>query len=277
MKQGYSQLIILKLKEYLEHIKAFHRDFLMTKDDEALHQLRVNIRKSRAILKAFHDHFDTKALKNIDKKLSKIAKSSNKPRDLDVFLDACDHHFALYINRLPISFYERLVQERREEHLKLETFLKSGFVSDAIEEYGVFLENSSKHQEKKEKSFNEVLAKYFNRIERLYGLYLQSGEEEHLHQIRINFKKIRYLLEAFKESLVSEKNKRLMLESKALQKSLGLFNDLTIQKLFLETYMREEEEQSNKAFIAFVQEIYQQKEALKEEIVPLISTLTERY
>lgn len=276
MKKDYSEVIISKLKEYAKNIETFHRTFLTTKDNEVLHQLRVNIRKSRAILKAFHYIFDAHALQKIDKKLSKIAKSSNKTRDLDVFLDACYHHFALHINNLPITFYERLVYARRDEREKLEQFLKSDFVTESIHDYKKFLEASKHHQSKKEKSLKKRVAKYFNRIDLLYKVYLQNGEEESLHKIRINFKKIRYLLEAFGEKLLSSNHQHMIASTKDLQKSLGLFNDLSIQEAFVQNYMHEEGEENNQAFIAFVQEIQNQKEALKDQIEPLLLVFIER-
>ncbi|MBU1669234.1 CHAD domain-containing protein [bacterium] len=275
MKKDYSELIISKLQEYAKNIETFYTTFLDTQDDEVLHQLRVNIRKSRVILKAFHEGFDAHALQKIDKKLSKIAKSSNKTRDLDVFLDACYHHFALHINNLPITFYEKLLHTRRDERATLEIFLKSKFIEDTMSEYKNFLKESKPFKLKKEKSFKKILAKHFNRIDILYKVYLQNAEEENLHKIRINLKKIRYLLEAFEEKLRSSKQQNILLRSKNLQKSLGLFNDLSIQKLFIENYIRKENEENNQVFIAFVQEIQKQKEVLKEQIEPLLLAFIE--
>jgi len=275
MKKDYSELIISKLKEYAKNIETFHRTFLTTKDDEVLHQLRVNIRKSRAILKAFHKLFDSYSLKKTDKKLFKIANSTNKTRDFDVFLDACYHQFALYINNLPINFYEQLVYTRRDERVKLEEFLKSQFVIDTISEYKIFLEKSKYYHSKKEKSFEKIVAKYFKRIDFLYKMYLQDRDEKNLHKIRINIKKIRYLLEAFGEKSLSSNHQHVIASTKDFQKSLGLFNDLSIQEAFVQNYMHEEGEENNQSFRAFVQEIQQQKEAIKEQIEPLLISFIE--
>lgn len=275
MKKDHSELIISKLKEYVKNIETFHHTFLMTKDDEALHQLRVNIRKSRAILKAFHKFFDTHALQKIDKKLSIIIKSSNKTRDYDVFLDASYHQFALYINNLPITFYDQLVHTRRDEREKLEEFLKSQFVIDTISEYKIFLEKSKYYHSKKEKSFEKIVAKYFKHIDFLYKMYLQDRDEKNLHKIRINIKKIRYLLEAFGEKSLSSNHQHVIASTKDFQKSLGLFNDLSIQEAFVQNYMHEEGEENNQSFRAFVQEIQQQKEAIKEQIEPLLISFIE--
>ncbi|MCH9740520.1 MAG: CHAD domain-containing protein [Epsilonproteobacteria bacterium] len=278
MKKDYSRLIVSRLQEYEQNMECSYVSFLKTKDDEALHQLRVEIRKSRAILKAFDSYFNIKALKKIDKKLSKIAKASNKTRDLDVFLDACYKEFAPFIVKLPIAFYESLVIERREERVRLEQFLKSGFVKETIFEYKLFLGKSAKPKKKKKRLLIEIesiLAQHFSEINTLYRRYLDTKEEQNLHQIRINFKKIRYLLEAFKKTKYLSEYRNMAHQSKVLQERLGEFNDLCIQMVLVETYLKNHKSKKSKAFLRFMQEIEHQKKRLKKEIEPLLIDLLE--
>jgi len=266
MKHAHIELIISQLKEYLENIEYFYLDYNTTKDNEALHQLRVNVRKSRTILKAFHYLFNQERLDRIYKKLSKIGNISNPIRDLDVFLDKDGRSSTLN---------NHLIYMRKKEQKKLELFLKSDFIIDMIKEYKKFLETVEIDKLKKAKPFIKVLKKYFNRMELLYSEYLETKEKEKLHKIRINLKKIRYLLEPFNENILASKYQSIMTESKTLQTILGDFHDLVMQQLLLKNYLSTKSDEDKKTSLSLLQENQKEQEYLKMKIEPLLETFIE--
>jgi CHAD domain-containing protein len=58
-----------------------------------------------------------------------------------------------------------------------------------------------------------------------------------LHDLRIDCKKLRYLLEFFVSLFPAEEMKQLIKQLKGLQENLGDFNDLSVQQEFLGDYL----------------------------------------
>jgi len=277
MGDAHYNLVLSRLRTYEQGIQNYYESFLITGDDEDLYQLRIHLRKSRAILKAFENSFKSqKKLQKMTKKLSKVAKVSNNTRDLDLFLDACYKSFAPFITRLPIDFYEALVKERRQERDQLDAFLKGEEVEDLFLEYRQFLEKlSQKKPKEKIALIDEILEEYFTHIEELYWQYQEDKKDNCLHEVGIYFRKIRYLLEAFKEKEKGTSYRKMIKKSKVLQNSLGLFYNLTIQQEFLDHYIQEHvlDEEDRVEFVAFLKAIKEQKEKVRGEIESLLGKL----
>ena len=90
---------------------------------------------------------------------------------------------------------------------------------------------------------------------------------ETLHKLRIEYKKMRYLLETFGELYEKKEIKKLLKEMKKLQNVLGLFHDSHQQKMIYEVLLETEE---NEKVRSFIEEIllsslksYQKKEILE--------------
>ncbi len=276
MKIDNCQPIVTVLRNFAHNIYLHHNDFIEKEDDEALHQLRVNIRKSRAILNTFHTLFNEQNYQTIDKELAKIAKKSNKSRNLDVFLEACEDEFAPYVKKLPKKFYKMLMDKRKKKRKKLIKFLNSRDVKQMILNYFAFLyDKTNQLMDKKEvdllvhleKSIDDIVEE----IHLFYRAYQEHREEKILHKIRLHFKKIRYLLEAF-QSYMPQKKEEVMLEtSKQLQKELGNLHDLSIQELIIEDYRQNYG--NKKAFEVFVEAIQKQKRLLTMSIESLLEEM----
>jgi CHAD domain-containing protein len=61
--------------------------------------------------------------------------------------------------------------------------------------------------------------------------------DEKLHELRIDCKKLRYLLEFFTSLFPEDQMKILIKQLKQLQENLGDFNDLSVQKQFLAQHL----------------------------------------
>jgi len=86
------------------------------------------------------------------------------------------------------------------------------------------------------------LASYF--IYRQYRRIIKDGQritttspDEDLHQLRIDGKKLRYLLEFFASLYPPDQIKTLIIQLKRLQDNLGKFNDLSVQQDYLRAYL----------------------------------------
>ena len=62
---------------------------------------------------------------------------------------------------------------------------------------------------------------------------LDSDEDEPIHQLRIDCKKLRYLMEFFASLFPKKKIGKLIRQLKTLQDELGVFNDLSVQQAYL--------------------------------------------
>jgi CHAD domain-containing protein len=63
-------------------------------------------------------------------------------------------------------------------------------------------------------------------------------QDEEVHELRIEAKKFRYLLEFFATLYQTKKIKQLVNRLKVLQDNLGRFNDFSVQQESLNTYLQ---------------------------------------
>jgi CHAD domain-containing protein len=75
--------------------------------------------------------------------------------------------------------------------------------------------------------------KKYRRVVKAGNLILGNTEDEMLHVLRINCKKLRYLMEFFSSLFARKKINAVIAQLKKLQDNLGDFNDLCVQEEYL--------------------------------------------
>ena len=60
---------------------------LASKDSEALHQMRVSLRRIRSVFFTFQSLIPKKVTKDIDNKIAMLASFCDKARDIDVYIE----------------------------------------------------------------------------------------------------------------------------------------------------------------------------------------------
>ena len=217
-------------------------------DIEELHDMRVATRRMRAAFEVFRDAFEPKAVKPHLKGLRATGRALGRVRDLDVFIEKAQH----YLDTLPqeqrsgleplLVLWENERQNDREkmlEHLNSEDyanfkrkFLK--FVSTPGEGTRPVFEISPPLVQ------HIVPALIYTRLAavRAYGPILESATIAQLHSLRIEFKKLRYTLEFFREVLGEEAGE-LIEEIKNLQDHLGDLNDADVACSILRQFLDE--------------------------------------
>ena len=84
----------------------------------------------------------------------------------------------------------------------------------------------------------EIIYRKFRKVMKDGNAILPTSPDEDLHRLRIQCKKLRYILEFF-SSLFPKKNMRLVISHlKRLQNNLGDFNDLSVQRAELKSYLQ---------------------------------------
>ena len=209
-------------------------------DIEFLHDLRVSSRRSRAALSQLKKVFGRGAVARFRADLKRIGTETGTARDLDVFLLRWDRitgpmggpdRAALR----PVQ--ERLVQRRERVQRDVVGALDSDWFRAFLRDWAAFLDGGppgGKHADRPTRS----LAR--SRIRKRHGKVLARGAgigpdspAEELHEMRLDCKKLRYLLEMFRSLDTSGQIGGLIKELKRFQDTLGDFNDVAIQRELL--------------------------------------------
>ncbi len=199
------------------------------KDEDALHQFRVALRRSRTFLRAYAPYLPiTRKMQNT---LRRLAKRTNAARDLEVSIAW------LKAQRSDLSVRERLgldllledLERHRDETYRvirnrvllewrpvereLTRLLKSTVKDGAVIQ--TFAEASA-----------ELIREYSYRLEMGLSQLERWQTQKVAHRARIRGKRLRYLLEPIRPTVPSVQN--VLTTLKRLQDDLGLLNDLTV-------------------------------------------------
>ncbi|MCF7791476.1 MAG: CHAD domain-containing protein [Victivallales bacterium] len=240
------ETVILILKGLLSVIKANENGIIGDFDTEFLHDYRVAIRKTRSVAGQLKKVFNTEQLKGHTDNLKKIAAATNNLRDMDVYLLSEKE----YQKMLPPNLHEELivffedVKKKRKKEKKLVTdMLLSEDYQKRMDSWSSFLYSNKtvlKGDEADSRIINVakkyIYKRYQKIIKRGCNISNTSNDEE-FHQIRINCKKLRYLLELFSSLFPENEISSAIKQLKKMQDTLGNFNDMCMQQEHLNEYL----------------------------------------
>ncbi|MCU7800839.1 MAG: CHAD domain-containing protein [gamma proteobacterium symbiont of Lucinoma myriamae] len=224
-------------------------------DTEFLHHYRVAIRMVRAAIAQLKDVFPQQEVPILKQRFGDLARETNKLRDLDVFILDQER----YMNLLPKSMRNDLApmfndfqQNRQTEAKRISRWIGSKTYRNEINELQSLFENGYSAMETlwSEKPSIELA---INKIQKTYKKIYKAAikithttPDEDIHRIRIDCKKLRYLLYFFASQFNKKKIKIVGKHLKSLQDTLGIFNDLTVQGEFLKNYLYQLEHKPKK-------------------------------
>lgn len=197
-------------------------------DDEDLHQLRINIRRVRSLLKGNPDQ----RARKLRKEWGKIADYTNAARDWDTLARYTD-------DALPAKAREQLGpligSHCRLAHTKVLEMLES-------EDWNRALEHWLKHAHKggndllQEASELPDAGKTATRAWRASRRALEHGDETSWHKFRIAIKDLRYTLDNpdLTDKSLRAKTKTTLKLCKHLQQALGDWHDSVVHRTLLE-------------------------------------------
>ncbi|GIT97224.1 CHAD domain-containing protein [Sulfurovum sp. TSL1] len=226
----------LILYKFLLSILFYKERILLHDEEEDLHQLRVNIRKSRAFLKEFSFLFPQDQLAYFYQNLSDLATQTNRKRDLDVIKERLKE---VDTNHDVIQ-EDIKAQQTHEQHI-IEEILRGKMFEDFVHKYQDALQSETLRTSENEigtikktakKVIKDLHLKIIQRIDDLE----KNFSEKKLHKIRISLKKFRYLLEEFQHIFGEKKIEKMIEKGKKLQTILGDFNDMVNQNKLLHDY-----------------------------------------
>ena len=210
-----------------KEIKRLKGDYLQDHDEEILHNLRVNLRKVRSLLKIFNGVFDEKVTLFFGENFKILANSTNKKRDLDIFLGFLSEQ--KHANEL-IYFVQKALNL---EYENVKSYLSDEENYAFLKEWEIFLNEGEFYRSKLFDVSLSRLGSFKLRMllvlaqKRLKSLD-QNCPNESFHKIRIELKKVRYTYEFLSEIFYFDGLKKYEERLKDMQEIFGSLQDYDV-------------------------------------------------
>ena len=231
------------LRQLLDVMRANQAGIRADIDTEFLHDFRVAIRRTRSVLGQIRNVFPPETTKRFREEFRYLGSLTNQLRDLDVYLLA----ESAYRAELPPTMRDDIaplfdyLRAQREQALQdVVTGLDSAECARILRDWEVFLNQPVPETPEATNAARPIIDLARQRIYRRYRRVVKDGnyvlehtQDELLHALRIECKKLRYLLEFFASLFPPKKVAQLINQLKRLQDNLGEFNDLSVQQAYL--------------------------------------------
>ena len=216
---------------------------------ECLHHFRVSVRRTRSLLIQLDEVFSPDAVARFRREFKWLASATGAARDLDVHLLKMDEYHA----RLPADTADHLTpldeflrHRRGVEGRQLSKALGSKRYGKLVEDWRRFLHGDIAGDSPPAHARRSVVDVARATIWRAYRLVRRHGRNidadssaEALHELRLDCKKLRYLLEFFCDLFDEDDIAPLLKSLKRLQSNLGDLNDLEVQQRTLQRFASE--------------------------------------
>ena len=216
---------------------------LADRDPEPLHDLRVAVRRSRSLLGQVRKVFAGRRLAPFERELRWLGTVTGPCRDLDILLRDLGSRRGILDGEAVAGLEEllrRAADERRREHRTLARRLESRRFAAAMERWRGFAARAATPGLAGPRAGEPVLPLAGERILRAHRRLIRHGKglgedppPEALHRLRIDAKKLRYLLELFASLYPAQALRSLIGELKGIQDLLGEHNDAAVQLRWL--------------------------------------------
>ena len=231
------------LRQMLKVMRANEAGIKADIDTEYLHDFRIAIRRTRSLLSQVKQIFAAEDTERFKRDFRTLGKLSNELRDLDVYLLSEEK----YRSALPVEMGEDIgplfnyLRERRVTALNdVINGLESKTYTRITGDWETFLQQPRAKKKEAANAAEPVIDLARRRIYKRYCRIINDGtyildhtRDELLHDLRLECKKLRYLLEFFACLFPRKEMTRLIKQLKRLQDNLGEFTDLLVQQEYL--------------------------------------------
>lgn len=217
-------------------------------DPEFLHDYRVAVRRTRALVGQLKSCFPAEELAPFREELRWLSQLTGTPRDLDVH---CEQLRELCRSLSPADqqvirpLLDWLESKRNEAHQTLRAGLRSDRYQKLCVHWPAFVETFAE-TEISQLPVEEVASRRITRLCRRAvkrGRRIHLGQDDQrLHLLRILCKKLRYLLEFFRGLYAPDPIRSMIRKLKELQDCLGRLNDFRVQMATLNEFLRSSDE-----------------------------------
>ena len=208
-------------------------------DTEFLHDYRICLRKIRSVLSLVKDVYPAEETQRLRKILGDLARQTNRLRDLDVYLLARDEYLGLLPPGLRPSLegmFEDFSAERVREVRRVISKLRAPAWRHLVKELEEYFSEDTPHEPSPNADLPAAplafrcIYKRYRKIREIAAGIGADTPDEAVHQLRIECKKLRYLIEFFTELIPQGEGAVLLRLLRRLQGRLGEFNDASVQQ-----------------------------------------------
>ncbi|MDF2153424.1 CHAD domain-containing protein [Vibrio sp. CAU 1672] len=236
------------LSDEVNYARSLETGLKQGKDPEYNHQYRVALRRTRSLLLLLEDALPPFEVRLLKKQLKVLMKQTNQLRDLDVFL----LERPKYLQMAPqppqaiADLFRLLSEQQRNEHQRVTHWLESRHYTGVC----MSVENSLKRSFASDHELSEASSATFARkniAEHLAQVVTQCRQlnkdspDDAIHALRIECKKLRYLLEFYSGVFTDQVHRLHISQLKILQDKLGVFNDTSTQIAFFEQQLQQKQ------------------------------------
>lgn len=230
---------------YLEQSQTMIEGICSDADIECLHEFRVQQRKVRSLLSIFKGSLSPD-LSVLRAKLAQMMTASNQLRDLDVLLESSRDFLNLVAEQDKdnlILVFKEIEKQRNKAHKTLVSYLRSvPFKEDWKDLIRYLAPHSTLWSEESRMQTIRMQASLL--LKKIYGrtaagsLLLSSDlEASSVHDLRLQHKKLRYLLDFIIDLSARAEFEELREVLKTSQKYLGRYNDSVVQLEWFRNWM----------------------------------------
>jgi len=285
-REACTQILISSWEQMHRNVDGMLADV----DSEFLHDFRVALRRTRSLLQLVKGVYAEEDVLRFKKELGEVMRGTNRLRDLDVYLLERDAYAKLLPPALRAgldAFFGDLQSERAKVYRQFARDFNSAEVKAKLRAWETFLTKRAPVSQPDcpdgeapvADLARKLLRKRFNRIIKDGRKITDQTPDEAVHELRIQFKKLRYLLEFFKSLFAGEELDYLIKRSRKMQSVLGDFNDMCVQQRTISDYLgtvdlrREEAVQLCAALGALVAELERKRYATRKQFKVAFATL----
>ncbi len=218
-------------------------------DPEFLHDLRIAIRRTRTVLAEGKAVLPSAVLVPARDGFARLADLTGSPRDLDVYLLEWSRYTDLLGADVASSLEpvrDLLERRRTDAHVVLERAMRSDRAAELMAGWQSWLARPLSSDDLALRADRPLGRHVAARIRRAHRVVIEHGRmigpdtpAEHLHDLRKDAKRLRYLLECFGSLLPPRPRKQYVKRLKALQDNLGAHQDAEVHVGLLRAVARE--------------------------------------
>jgi len=227
----------MMLANFIE-MKKHEAGSLTGEDIEDVHQMRVATRRMRSIFRLLKAHYKSKTIQPFMAQLKVIASHLGAVRDLDVMIDNLEKHqknVDASQKSAVAAIIQQLDKKRSKARKRLQELVDSKSYKRFIKDFQKFLTQPGKGAANMNKDFSPhevrhvapiILHEHLAAV-RAYDNFIEDAPAETMHQLRIEFKRLRYAVNFFKDVL-GKSIDGFITELKTMQDYLGRLNDIVV-------------------------------------------------
>ncbi|MBE0691139.1 MAG: CHAD domain-containing protein [Anaerolineae bacterium] len=260
--------------------KVLLRDFIRMLEHEAgsrtgediedVHDMRVATRRMRSALRLLEPYFKNKTVRVFRAQLKKTADALGAVRDLDVMIDNLSKFQELQGAQLQgvIALLDTRRQKARADLVRM--LDKNGYQRFVTKFAGFATTvgaraHSIDHDSLAPSQLRHLLpAQVYEHLGavRAYDPAIEEGDSETLHALRIEFKRLRYLVHFFSEIMGASVDD-FLIELKTIQDHLGTMQDIQVATDRLEDLLPDLDDEDAAGLSAYLDSLNTQLEILE--------------